>query len=62
MTSFFDHFENINHDKCSKKRKFIIHILVNGNNHVCDFSIACENLQTPFDLIDAHIHIKALHY
>lgn len=64
MTSFFYHFEkNKTHDKCSKKRRFIIHILINGNNHVChDFSTAYENMQTPFDLIDSHIHIKALRY
>ncbi len=64
MISFFDHFEkNKNDDKCSKKRRFIIHIIVNVNNQVChDFSMACKNMQTPFDLIDVHIHIKALHY
>jgi len=62
MTSFFDHFKkNKNDDKCFKNKRFIVHIQVNGNNHVChDFSTTCENMQTPFDFMDAYIHLKVL--
>jgi hypothetical protein len=56
-TSFFDHFEEEkDDDKCSKNSKSITHTLVNGNNGACHDSSTCENMETPFDLIDADTH------
>jgi broad specificity phosphatase PhoE len=52
--SFFDHFEEEkDDDKCCKNSKSITHTVVNGNNGACHDSSTCENMQTPFDLIDA---------